>query len=90
MVGFAAGEIPKIPLNLALLKGCQIMGVFWGAWVGKNPQKHQASVAELLKMYTEGKIKPYVSERFPLSRAGDAIAHLASRKAMGKVVVTVD
>lgn len=90
VVGFAAGDIPKIPLNLALLKGCEIVGVFWGAWVGKNPKKHQESVAELLKMYEDGKIKPYVSERFPLAKAADAIAHLASRKAMGKVVVTID
>ncbi|PZQ63405.1 MAG: NADPH:quinone oxidoreductase [Phenylobacterium zucineum] len=90
VVGFAAGEIPKIPLNLALLKGCEIVGVFWGAWVGKNPKRHQESVAELLQMYADGKIKPHVSERFPLSKAADAIAHLGSRKAMGKVVVTVD
>ncbi len=90
VVGFAAGEIPKIPLNLTLLKGCDIVGVFWGAWVGKNPKKHQESVAELMAMYEQGKIKPYVSERFPLARAGEAIAHLSSRKAMGKVVVTVD
>ena len=89
VVGFAAGDIPKIPLNLALLKGCDIVGVFWGAWVGKNPDKHRASVAELLKMYEAGKIKPFVSERFPLARAAEAIKHLASRKAMGKVVVTV-
>ncbi|THD74347.1 MAG: NADPH:quinone oxidoreductase family protein [Phenylobacterium sp.] len=90
VVGFAAGEIPKIPLNLALLKGCDIVGVFWGGWVAKNPARHQANVAELLEMYTAGKIKPFVSERFPLARAADAIKHLASRKAMGKVVVTVD
>jgi NADPH2:quinone reductase len=90
VVGFAAGEIPKIPLNLTLLKGCDIVGVFWGAWVGKNPKKHQESVQELLAMYGQGKIKPYVSERFPLEKAADAIRHLASRKAMGKVVVTVD
>ena len=89
VVGFAAGEIPKIPLNLALLKGCEIVGVFWGAWVAKNPQKHQESVAELLQMYAAGKIKPHVSETFPLADASKAIAHLASRKAMGKVVVTV-
>ncbi len=90
VVGFAAGEIPKIPLNLALLKGCEIVGVFWGSWVGRNPERHQASVKELFEMYSAGKIKPYVSERFPLNRAADAIRHLASRKAMGKVVVTVD
>jgi NADPH2:quinone reductase len=90
VVGFAAGDIPKIPLNLALLKGCDIVGVFWGAWVGRNPKLHRASVSELFELYEAGKIKPYVSERFPLSKAADAIAHLASRKAMGKVVVTVD
>jgi NADPH2:quinone reductase len=89
VVGFAAGEIPKIPLNLALLKGCEIVGVFWGAWVGKNPERHQESVAELLAMYTAGKIKPYVSERFSLADAPKAISHLASRKAMGKVVIMV-
>src|SRR3954466_12927213 len=69
VVGFAAGEIPKIPLNLALLKGCEIVGVFWGAWVGKNPKKHQESVAELLQMYADGKIKPHVSETFALADA---------------------
>jgi NADPH2:quinone reductase len=90
VVGFAAGDIPKIPLNLALLKGCDIVGVFWGAWVGKNPKLHQKSVAELLDMYAAGKIKPYVSERFPFAKAADAIKHLASRQAMGKVIVTID
>ncbi|MBU1374662.1 MAG: NADPH:quinone oxidoreductase family protein [Alphaproteobacteria bacterium] len=89
VVGFAAGEIPKIPLNLALLKGCEIVGVFWGAWVAKNPKRHQESVAELMQMYADGKIKPHVSETFALADAAKAIAHLASRKAMGKVVVTV-
>jgi len=90
VVGFAAGDIPKIPLNLALLKGCDIVGVFWGAWVGKNPERHQKSVAELLAMYSAGKIKPHVSGRFPLARGADAIRHLASRQAMGKVVITID
>jgi NADPH2:quinone reductase len=90
VVGFAGGGIPKVPLNLALLKSCDIMGVFWGAWVDRNPRKHRENVAELMAMYEAGKIKPYVSERFPLDRAADAIKHLASRKAMGKVVVTVD
>ena len=90
VVGFAAGEIPKIPLNLALLKGCDIVGVFWGAWMAKNPQAHARSVTELLALYEAGRIRPYVSERFPLERAADAIRHLASRQAMGKVVVTID
>ena len=90
VIGFAAGDIPKIPLNLALMKGCDIVGVFWGAWVGKNPERHRKSVAELLDMYTSGKIKPYISERFPFAKAADAIKHLASRQAMGKVIVTID
>jgi NADPH2:quinone reductase len=90
VVGFAAGEIPKIPLNLALLKGCDIVGVFWGGWVAKNPERHQKSVAELLAMYAAGKIKPHVSGRFPLAKGADAIKHLASRQAMGKVVITID
>jgi NADPH2:quinone reductase len=89
VVGFPAG-IPRIPLNLTLLKGCDIVGVFWGAAVARDPQGHERNVRELLELYAANKIKPYVSERFPLERASDAITHLASRKAMGKVVVTVD
>jgi len=89
VVGFPAG-IPRIPLNLALLKGCDIVGVFWGAAVSRDPAAHQQNVKELLDLYAAGKIKPHVSEHYPLARAGEAISHLASRKALGKVVVTVD
>jgi len=89
VVGFPAG-IPKIPLNLPLLKGADIVGVFWGAAVSKDPKQHQKNVDELFALHSAGKIKPFVSERFPLARAGEAITHLASRKAMGKVVVTMD
>lgn len=89
VIGFPSG-IPKIPLNLTLLKSCDIVGVFWGASVARDPAGHAQNVRELMALYAEGKIKPHVSERFPLARAGDAIAHLASRKAMGKVVVTND
>jgi NADPH2:quinone reductase len=90
VIGFAAGDIPKIPLNLALLKGCDIVGVFWGNWTSRNPKLFLKSIDELMDLYKAGKIKPYVSERFPLAKGADAIAHLGSRKAMGKVVVTVD
>lgn len=90
VVGFAAGDIPKIPLNLVLLKGCDIVGVFWGGWVAKNPKRHARSVAELLDLYAEGKIRPFVSERFPLAEGAEAIRRLARRQAMGKVVVTMD
>jgi len=89
VIGFPSG-IPKIPLNLTLLKSCDIVGVFWGAAVARDPKGHAQNVLELLDLYAAGKIKPYVSERFPLERAGEAIAHLASRKAMGKVVVVND
>ncbi len=88
VVGFPAG-IAKLPLNLALLKGCDILGVFWGDWVRRFPQKHQSNVDELMQLYAQKKISPHISETFPLERSGDAIAWLASRKAMGKVVVTV-
>ena len=89
VVGFPAG-IPAIPLNLALLKSADIVGVFWGAAVARDPAGHRRNVEQLLAYYKAGQIKPYVSERFPLDRAAHAIRHLTSRKAMGKVVVTMD
>jgi NADPH2:quinone reductase len=89
VVGFPAG-IPRLPLNLTLLKSCDVAGVFWGAAVARDPAAHQQNVRELLDLYAAGKIKPYISETFPLARASEAIGHLASRKAMGKVVVTMD
>lgn len=89
VVGFAAGEIPRIPLNLALLKGCQIVGVFWGAFVAREPEKHQRNVAELVRLLESGAISPHVSATFPLADAGKAIAEVGGRRALGKVVVTV-
>ena len=88
VVGFAAGDIPKIPLNLTLLKGCSIVGVFWGDWVRREPHAFAASVEQLGKWYAEGKLKPHVSATYPLERAADAIRLLADRKVKGKVVVT--
>jgi NADPH2:quinone reductase len=89
VIGFPAG-IPRIPLNLALLKSCDICGVFWGAAVARDPKGHAQNVKELFELYNAGKIRPHVSERFPLDRGAEAITHLASRQAMGKVVVMVD
>jgi NADPH2:quinone reductase len=89
VVGFAAGEIPKMPLNLALLKSCDIAGVWWGEWVDRNPQGYRQNNEEIFRLYQQGKINPYISERFALPRGGDAIQHLASRKALGKVIVEV-
>ena len=86
VVGFPAG-IPKLPLNLALLKSCQIVGVFWGAFSQRDPAANAANTRELFDLYGRGAIRPTISERVPLERAGDAIARLAARKAMGKIVV---
>ena len=88
VIGFPAG-IPKIPLNLTLLKSCQIVGVFWGAFTARNPAENAENVKELLALYTAGKIRPHVSARFPMAQAGEAIRQLSSRKAQGKVVVTM-
>lgn len=88
VVGFPAG-IPKLPLNLTLLKGCQVMGVFWGSFTQREPKRNAENLAELFRMYEEGKIRPRVSKRFPLKDAPLAIKELADRKATGKVVVTV-
>jgi NADPH:quinone reductase len=89
VIGFAAGNIPKVPLNLTLLKGCQIVGVFWGAATARDPKHAQESLQGLMGMIAAGKIKPYVSEHIPLARAGEAIRLLMDRKAKGKVVVTM-
>ena len=87
VIGFAAGPIPRIPLNLTLLKSCDIVGVFWGAFTMREPERNRQNIDELLAMWADDKISLYVSERFPLERGADAIAHLADRKAKGKVVV---
>jgi NADPH2:quinone reductase len=79
-----------LPLNLTLLKGCQVVGVFWGEFARRDPKANAANIAELMQLYREGRIKPLVSERYPLARAGEAIARLAARQAMGKIVVTMD
>lgn len=89
VVGFPAG-IAKMPLNLTLLKSCDICGVFWGAFTAREPAKFQAQVAELFGLLEAGKIDPLVSETFPLERGGEAIAKLENREAVGKLVVTMD
>jgi NADPH2:quinone reductase len=87
VIGFAAGDIPKMPLNLALLKGCDIRGVFWGAWVRQNPEKNRANLEKLVKWASEGKISSHVDRTFPLSKTADALKVLAGRQAMGKVIL---
>jgi NADPH2:quinone reductase len=89
VVGFAAGDIPKLPLNLPLLKGASVVGVFWGDFARREPKAFAASMQQLGRWYAEGRLKPHVSQTLPLARAADAIKLLASRQAKGKVVVTM-
>ena len=89
VVGFAAGEIPKIPLNLTLLKGCSIVGVFWGEFVKREPERFAAIMKQLGGWYHAGKLKPYVSDTLPLERASEALERMASRKVTGKLVLTM-
>jgi NADPH2:quinone reductase len=89
VVGFASGRIPELPVNLALLKGAAVVGVFWGSFAQRQPQDNLANFQQLFAWYAEGKLKPLVSQTFPLGRAADAINALATRQAVGKVVVEV-
>jgi NADPH2:quinone reductase len=89
VVGFPAG-IPRLPLNLTLLKSCDVRGVFWGAFAARDPKANAAHIATLFRLWREGKIAPKVSRTWPLEQGGEAIAHMAARKAVGKLVVTMD
>jgi NADPH2:quinone reductase len=89
VVGFPAG-IPAPPLNLTLLKSTSIVGVFWGAAVMRDPAGHAANMADLFRLWGEGRIRPRISATWPLAQAGEAIRALGERNALGKVVVTVD
>ncbi|MEM7522542.1 MAG: NADPH:quinone oxidoreductase family protein [Pseudomonadota bacterium] len=88
VVGFAGGEIPRIPLNLMLLKSADIRGVFWGQWIARNPDKHRQNVGEFLDMFAKGQIKPRISASYPLEDFVKAYDDIAERRAMGKVVLT--
>jgi NADPH:quinone reductase len=89
VVGFAAGEIPKLPLNLALLKGASVVGVFWGDFARREPKRFAESVAQLGRWFGEGKLRPHVSQTFPLEKAAEALKLMAARQVKGKVVLTV-
>jgi NADPH2:quinone reductase len=89
VIGFAAGKIPAIPLNLALLKGCSLVGVFWGTHTRREPEVHAANLKALFKLFEEGKIKPHVTEMDGLDRFTEALEVLNGRKATGKVVIRV-
>src|SRR5881392_3142964 len=89
VVGFAAGEIPKLPLNLALLKGASVVGVFWGDFARREPKAFAGSIAQLGLWFREGKLRPHVSKIYPLEKAADALRLMAARQVKGKVVLAV-
>ena len=89
VVGFAAGEIPKLPLNLALLKGAAVVGVFWGDFARREPKRFAASVAQLNRWFEEGRLRPHVSQTLPLEKAAEALKLMAARQVKGKLVLTV-
>ncbi|MEA3026801.1 MAG: NADPH:quinone reductase [Alphaproteobacteria bacterium] len=87
VVGFAAGQIPKLPLNLVLLKSCDVRGVFWGSWAQREPEAHRANTAELVRWCAEGRLSAHVHAAYPLAEAAQALKDIAGRKVMGKVVL---
>ncbi|HEY1954916.1 MAG TPA: NADPH:quinone oxidoreductase family protein [Polyangiaceae bacterium] len=87
VVGFAAGDIPKVPLNLALLKGCQIVGVFWGQFAMREPAKNRAHAERVLAAVAEGKLAPRIDATFPFARAAEALERMEQRKVLGKIVL---
>ena len=87
VVGFAAGDIPKLPLNLVLLKSCDVRGVFWGSWSERDPAGHRANMADILRWCADGKLSAHVHAAYPLADAAKALKEIAGRKVMGKVVL---
>jgi NADPH2:quinone reductase len=90
VVGFASGPIPEIPLNLALLKGCAIVGVFWGRFMAEEPAAQQENAETLWQWFAEGKIKPVVTDVFPIESYAEGYAAMMERRARGKVIFTFD
>ena len=87
VIGFASGEIPHIPLNLVLLKGCQVVGVFWTSFVEREAEKHRANTAQLLAWCKDGKLAPHIHAAFPLSETAEALSLIEGRKVTGKVII---
>ena len=87
VIGFASGDIPRIPLNVVMLKGCDILGVFWTAFVEREPEAHRANTIEVLNWCQEGRLTPHVHGTFPLAETADALTLIQERKANGKVIV---
>jgi NADPH2:quinone reductase len=90
VVGFAAGDIPKIPLNLVLLKGCQLMGVFWGAFAVREPRRNRDNAERILGWVAEGKLKPHLDGVVPFARASEMLERFERREVKGKIVLTTE
>ena len=88
VVGFASGDIPKVPVNLMLLKGCAVVGVFWGAFRGKELALDNENFDQMFKWYAEGKLNPHISKAYPLEDAALALNDLKDRRVIGKIVLT--
>lgn len=89
VIGFAAGDIPRIPLNIVMLKGCDVMGVFWGAAIDRDRKGHRKNMQQLLAWVQEGKLKPHIHGTYPLEDIGAALDEIAARRVRGKVIVTM-
>ena len=90
VVGFAAGEIPRVPLNLTLLKGCSIVGVFWGAFTKNEPERNRENNYDLMAMYAAAKVRPHIHATYPLERAAEALNEVLNKRVTGKVVLVTD
>ncbi len=89
VIGFASGRIPQAPANLALLKGCAIVGVFWGGWIQRGGEDNRKNFEKIFPWIREGKLRPHISHTFPLEQAADALYALIERKVIGKAILKV-
>ena len=89
VIGFTAGDIPRIPLNLPLLKGCSVVGVFWGSFAARHARQNLANLRALLGWFEAGKLKSRISARYPLEHAANALNAISAREVMGKAVLVV-
>jgi NADPH2:quinone reductase len=88
-IGFASGKVPQPPANILLVKNCAVIGLYWGAYLWRNPPLMQGSLSELLNWYAQGTLKPHVSRTYPLAQAREALADLLARRSTGKLVLTM-
>ena len=90
MVGFTSGAIPSVPANLVLLKGCAVIGVFWGAYANRDPDGNRANFNQLFAWLAEGRLRPLIARRLPLADAAEALKMIERREVVGKLILTTD